>query len=387
MTFEEAVGNINADYFFREFTFSTNKFKPTPREELQLADAVVWLDDLLIVAQVKERNAAADTTPEKEKNWFLDEIGKKAVRQIRDTLTYLKTYDEIEVLNNRGHPFNLASARAGRIHKLVIYNPNELLAPEYAFKKYRRSKKAGFVHLVHSQAYWGILNTLVTPVEIDEYLAFREGLADRWEDAMSAVNEKAVVGQYLRNLPEEKPNPEFAKYVDALDQNQQEWDIAPIINLFLDRKTTNNPLPIDYDVIKELAKLHRSEMRMFKERFAFSMKKAVSDEFCIPHRFGTSGERGFVFIPLRREDEPRRRDMLLNITALNKYDQRLEKCVGLSFLAEGNESWCDVQWHLMSFPWKEDPRIETFLQEHYPFRPVRERRVERYGLLPADEEG
>ena len=67
MAFEDALGKLNADYFFREFTFSSNKFKPNPNEELELADNVVWLDDLMIVYQVKERNAPVDTTPEREK--------------------------------------------------------------------------------------------------------------------------------------------------------------------------------------------------------------------------------------------------------------------------------------------------------------------------------
>ena len=114
------------------------------------------------------------------------------------------------------------------------------------------------------------------------------------------------------------------------------------------------------------------------------MKKAVSNEACVPHRFSISGKRGFLFIPLRREDELHRRNMLLNFTALNKYDQKLDKCVGLTFLAEGNETWCDVQWHLSNFPWKENPKIQSFLDEHYPFMAVQARRVERYGLLPGD---
>lgn len=103
MSFENRVGQLNASYFFQEFTFSKNTFKPNPNSELELADSVVWLDDLLIVSQVKERNAPADTTPESERKWFEDEIVKKATRQIRDTLSYLKEYSEIELSNNRGH--------------------------------------------------------------------------------------------------------------------------------------------------------------------------------------------------------------------------------------------------------------------------------------------
>ena len=60
-SFEDKVGQLNAAYFFREFTFSSNTFKPDPNAELELADKVVWLDDFLIVSQLKERHAPPDT--------------------------------------------------------------------------------------------------------------------------------------------------------------------------------------------------------------------------------------------------------------------------------------------------------------------------------------
>jgi hypothetical protein len=141
---------------------------------------------------------------------------------------------------------------------------------------------------------------------------------------------------------------------------------------------------LDYKIIKELAKLFRTDMAAFKERWQFSMKKALSDEFCPPHRFTASTGCGFVFVPLRREDLPNRHNALVNFTGLNKYDQKLNRCIGLSFIAEGDGSWCDVQWRPMDSPWKEDPKIQALLNENYPFRPVEEKRVERYGLLEGD---
>jgi hypothetical protein len=386
MSFEDAVGHLNSDYFFREFTFSSNTFKPNPNAELELADKVVWLDDLLILFQVKERNAPPSSTPEKERNWFEDEILRKATRQIRDTMSYLKNFPQIEVRNNRGHVFDIATAQASRPHKLVIYNPHGLLPTDCAFKKYHRSKTAGVIHLIHSAAYFGILQTLVTPVEVAEYLSFREGLAEKWGDALSAVSEKAVVGHYLRNLPEEKPSPEFVKYVDRLEQKNNDWDIARIIHLFHERQTTPNSLQeTGYKVLRELAKLYRTEMAEFKKRFDFSMKKALSDELCLPHRFSTSKRCGFVFIPLRRKDLPLRGKLLMNFTVLNKYDQKLDKCIGLTVIAEDNGTWCDVQWCPMEFPWVENSKLQAALQEHYPFRPVTERKIERYGLMDTPE--
>jgi len=346
---------------------------------------VVWLDDLLILFQIKERNARPNSTPGKERIWFEDEILRKATRQIRDTMSYLAKYPQIEVRNNRGHAFDIATAQASHPHKLVIYNPHRLLPTECAFKKYHRSRTAGMIHLIHSAAYFGILQSLVTPVEVAEYLSFREALAERWGDDLSAVSEKAVVGHYLRNLPEERPSSKFVKYADELEQKDKDWDISRIIHLFHERQTTPNSLrETGYKVLQELAKLYRTEMREFKKRFNFSMKKALVDEPCLPHRFSTGG-CGFVFIPLRRKDMPHRGNVLMNFTALTKYDQKLDKCIGLTVIAEGDGSWCDVQWCPMEFPWEENPKLQAALNEHYPFRPVSETKIERYGLLDLAE--
>lgn len=44
--------------FFEEFTFSRNKFSPPSTSELEFADAVVMLGDVLLIYQIKERSAA-----------------------------------------------------------------------------------------------------------------------------------------------------------------------------------------------------------------------------------------------------------------------------------------------------------------------------------------
>jgi hypothetical protein len=110
------------------------------------------------------------------------------------------------------------------------------------------------------------------------------------------------------------------------------------------------------------------------------MEKALADTSCPPHRFSNSNNYGFVFLPLTRKQLPHRKNLLLNFTALNKYDQKLDKCIGLSFIAEGEGSWCDVQWCPMEFPWHDNPKIQAALDAHYPFRPVKEKRVGRYGI-------
>jgi len=110
------------------------------------------------------------------------------------------------------------------------------------------------------------------------------------------------------------------------------------------------------------------------------MSKALVVEVSLPNRFTVSTGCGFVVIPLLPEQGPRRKDYLVTFTELNKYDQKLDKCIGLSFVAEGKGDWCDVQWFPLFFPWKRDVKLQDGLDTIKPFRPVKSRRIERYGL-------
>ena len=81
---EKYISSINSDFFFKEFSFSKNKFKtPQGKEELELADNFVWLDNYLFIIQIKDRNETADSSSLK---WFQNKILKTAVKQIKNSL-------------------------------------------------------------------------------------------------------------------------------------------------------------------------------------------------------------------------------------------------------------------------------------------------------------
>jgi hypothetical protein len=388
MRFEGALGKLNQSYFFREFTFSTNTFRPDKRTELELADAVVWLDDFLIVVQVKERYAAFGATSTDEENWFNSEVLGKAATQIGNTLRYLHSYDSIEVANNQGHAFNLADAKDKRTHKLIIYRPNEKLPEICASQKFHENATAGVIHIIRSDDYLGVLQTLITPAEVEQYLSFREELIKRWRNVVSQVTEQALVGQFLRNVLDQRPSSQFIEWLAALQQraaDTQKWDISRIIHLFAERRNTPQKSPTDYyGILKELAKLNRTDMDAFKTRFFYSMKMADADNIVLPNRFVASTGCGFVFIPLQRARMGDRHHALEAFTQLNKYDLQLQRCVGLTFVSEGDETWCDVQWCRLDYPWKENAKFAAALKENYPFRPVKTAVVERYGLLTPE---
>jgi hypothetical protein len=110
--FEDEIAALNQAYFFREFTYSNTTFRTRgesdTESEVELADSLLWLGRDLVVYQLKERQAPANTTPEQESAWFNRKVLGKGTKQVRDTLRYLESGASIPLENHRGHQFNLS---------------------------------------------------------------------------------------------------------------------------------------------------------------------------------------------------------------------------------------------------------------------------------------
>jgi len=106
---EQIVSEINSIVFFKEFTYSKNDFKDlSTKQKHEFADNVVWIDDILFVFQIKDRNSLEDENDEK---WFKNKILRKAVQQVKSTHKYLNSYAQIEIVNEKGHKKNIVEAK------------------------------------------------------------------------------------------------------------------------------------------------------------------------------------------------------------------------------------------------------------------------------------
>lgn len=384
MTFEEDIAELNEFYFFREFTFSENTFRTSQNQEVELADNIVCLDEPLIIYQLKERNTPISTSPEKEEKWFKRKIIDSAKKQIRDTLNYLQSSHDIEIQNRRGHKFKITVSSLDSIHKLVLYKAHESLPESCRKLKYHKSQTAGFIHLISSDNYLGIVKTLLTPVEVADYLSFREMLINNWEEASINLPEQALVGQYLSGESKHEPNFHFIEYLQQLDHRIEEWDISRIVNVFLDRIITDNHTTDYYYIVREIAKLRRNELREFKTRCKLSMEKTKANECTLPYRIASPRTGcGFIFVPLIPEFMEHRQQYLQNLTYAHKYDQKLPKCIGVSFAPDG-DNWYSVEWCYIEFPWEYDLESENILKDSDVFRPIRDEIINQYTFNNED---
>lgn len=377
MSLEDVASRTNEFFFLQEFTFCRVTFTPTAGSELELADGIIWLDDLAILFQMKERARSASNTQNALDHWFESKVVKRATRQIRDTLSYLSKQDPIGATNNRGQKVYLSSGNLRTVHKIVLFQEGETSAASTR-PKFHRSQSAGVVHLIPIEDYIDLVHTLLTPTELSEYLAWREALCAEWEDEVNLLPEQSLLGHYLMGQADVAPKLSDIQNVLSLRVDLETFDVTGILHKFLDRSTYGLSGTNYHLIIQEIAKLNRTELQTFKDRFARSMTKANANEFTQPYRFASPRTGcGFVFIPLQAEHRENRRTALVNFTAAAKYDLKLSRYIGASFIAD-EDGWCTVDWCRHESPWEFNQEMETRLAENYPFRKVMETRVDRY---------
>jgi hypothetical protein len=381
MKFENYISKFNEFYFFREFTYSKNKFRKNNGQEVEVADNIIFLDNIFIVFQIKERNAGQKPASNNDDNWFENKVRKKATKQIRDTIQYLKEYDEIILNNERGDAFNIGTGTITSVQKVVLYSSTEFLSNDKRRIKYHKSKTAGIIHMLSIESYEKIVKTLLTPAEVFEYLEFREHVIIQHLENTKSVSEESLLGQYIIADFESIPNEKFSGVLSNLKSEIEAWDMTGIIHLFPKRITHTVSGTDYYYILREIAKLMRHELKIFKERFKLSMESSKANKFELPYRFAIPRlNLGFVLIPLCKDQRSNRKNGLTNLTLGHKYDQKLRKCIGATFLHE-KDGWFSVEWCFIDGPWEANSEMEEMLKNNFPFRKVKEKIVDRYDVL------
>ncbi|MBE9511988.1 MAG: hypothetical protein IMY71_14060 [Bacteroidetes bacterium] len=381
MKFEDKISKLNEFYFFREFTYSKNKFRKNNGQEVEVADNIIFLDNIFIMFQIKERNLAKKPNSKNEDNWFEKKVQKKATKQIRDTIQYLSDYDEIILNNERGDAFNIATDTITSAQKVVLYSATELLSNDKRRIKYHKSKTAGIIHMLSFESYETIIKTLLTPAEVFEYLEFREQIIIKHLENTNSVSEESLLGQYIVADFGSTPNRKFSDVLSNLKSEIEAWDMTGIIHLFPKRITRTVSRTDYYYILREIAKLMRHELKIFKERFKLSMESSKANKFELPYRFVIPRlNLGFVLIPLCEDRRSNRINGLTNLTLGHKYDQELERCIGATFLHE-KDGWFSVEWCFIDAPWEPNSEMDELLKKNFPFRKVNKKIVYRYDVL------
>ncbi len=384
MIAQDFLSGINANIFLREFSFDKNKFNLNPQEEVEFADHVIWIDDLLVIFQLKERER--DVTINDAK-WFKKKVLGKATKQVRNSLNYLHKHSNIPIKNQWDDVFILNPQGLTTIIKIVVYLSPTNPSKELSNIKYHKSSTAGFIHVLRIDDYLGICNTLITPAEIKKYFLFREKLFTDWSRETD-VFEQAIVGQFLYGEFDVCPSNHYMQYYNAFLNKADDFSINGFLQQFrehIDHVTGGFERNDYYRILVEFSKLTRTELSDIKTRILLCLDAARDNEFKKPYRIiaPTTG-CGFVFVPLTNDLVKYRMTGLQNITFAAKYDCQLAKCVGISFGYEDNQFLID--WAFADFPWEFNQELENLLKDKSPFRPLKYGEKPPYSFNPNELE-
>jgi hypothetical protein len=359
-TFEEEISKLNSFYFLREHTYKKNQFDVSTGQ-YELADNIVSLDNVMIVYQLKERDPTGKTTPEK---WFENKItsgsAKSAKKQIKDTIRYLDDYSEIKITNEQGFDVTLSKSLNSRIHKIILYTGIDVLPSNSRNRNFYISRDVGVIHIFHSSDYKMVVGTLITIAELEEYLTFREALIIKFQKLMKVISEEAVLGQFLSGFHNESPSEKNIIYVRSLKKDYEAWDVLNLLQNFKEKTVMTQEKNDYHHILKEIAKLKRDQLRIFKERYLSCIHASLKGEGLPPRTmaFGC----GFVFDTCKREEIDLASTYIHSLATLYKYKNKLEKCVGAIFIGD-QEGYFNIIWCYIESPFTYDPYLEERVLE------------------------
>ncbi|MGD1148590.1 MAG: hypothetical protein ABR961_11635 [Thermoanaerobaculaceae bacterium] len=377
---EDFVAEINRSVYYAEFSFTKNNFSPLPGQTKEFADHVIWIDELLMLFQIKERTLphADDAAAAK---WFRSEVIRTGTRQVRDTLRFLQEYPSITIENQRGHRFDVAQASVKRCVKIVLYFGGADLPEMCRSVRHHQSQTAGFIHVMGSPDYFQVSRTLLTPVEIVEYLEFRERVINRHVGSGLLPSEDALLGQYLCGDLGAQPSEQFSQYLVKLRQEPTAFDLSGFLGALgdhlIDGEGYTGGTASYYPILAEFAKLTRLDLAALKERFLKVGRAADADHCTLPYRIVSSNSScGFIIVPITSRTFQHRLSLLKKLTLASKYECRVTRHVGVAVSRQGGGHL--VEWVYAEGPWTFDERVEAVLRDCYPFRPLRAEGRYRY---------
>jgi hypothetical protein len=382
---EEYIQIINNNIFLKEFTFSRSEYKLEDNQEIEIADSIVWLDDIFFVVQIKLRNQSESGENSKEEKWFKNKVLKVAKKQIKNSLDYISNISELSLLNDQNIKIDLTKVPIENARKIIIYLPAANLPEKERFLKFYVSSEIGKIHLFNLEDYKWICQYLITPYEINDYLRFREEIHEIFGSDINLIPEQLILGKYISGEEISGIEPRFINFLNKFEEDVDQFNIFAFLQNFFS-KTIKQESESDYlMILKELAKLSRFDLEDFKKRLVLSIENSKKKEYTQPYRMVVPRTNcGFVFVPIGLEDKSFRENWhigLENFTVLHKYDQKLPKCIGVTiFRHPENIEWIEIYWSFMEFEWTKEEKLDKLLVDKSPFREVKEMKQRGYNF-------
>ena len=262
---EKLLSSFSEDFFYKELVYADLKFVPEGGTEIELADLIINLEDVILAIQLKERNEKDRTQDKNVEEKWLKKKCKKAKEQIKDTILFINN-EKVSFANARG--------------KETKINPNAEIVPLVVFENVSISE---YEHLLRSHTTDGLsvncmsiddfqrmCQELVSPIEIIEYVKWRKAFCEK-NGAINLLITETKNGFFLskpqkqETLVHQYLYEQYGDDVLAEDNFYYELFRQYVSVLYEHIEVVSEPDGC-YEVVKFLAHLFRDEIRCFVER-------------------------------------------------------------------------------------------------------------------------
>lgn len=169
---ERLLSAFAETFFYKELVFDDLCFVPDGSTELQLADLLINLGDLIIAVQLKSRNEMDQTKDLVKENKWLEKKCKHAKGQVKDTLHFIFSGKLPPFKNKRGQ--NILLNVNAEVIPLIVFENDKINTYPHLLKKH--TEDGLNVNCMSFLDFQEMCRVLYTPIEIVSYLEYRKAL-------------------------------------------------------------------------------------------------------------------------------------------------------------------------------------------------------------------
>lgn len=361
--------------FLRAFSFPTMQLPRASDEDAELADRVVLIDKIGFIVVLKEREQKVASKPGDLEKWVVSNVLKKGVKQVQTTRDLLRTYKGLSLVNHFGHRVSIAPLDADDLIGLIIYRVPAKSRP-FRAARFKKGRNGGFVHILRDVDYFEICQHFVTPAELLSYFSFRRDVLINWDPAGTAVNEEALIGQYLLEEFAAEPDSRFEKAARSRG-GPTACEFSFVLDSLSGRIASQESDYADtdfYEILTEIGLLGRYELKALKQQVRLALEAVRANRFELPFRIAARRTGcGFLIVPVTREFHAHAMDALESLSIASKHELALPRQVGIGMWR--NSEFVDIEWIFREGENPPNPELDERLAHSYPFRNTSEQRL------------
>ncbi len=281
---EQLLSAFSEDYFFKELVIDELKFKPDCSTELEVADLLINLGNIIVAIQLKSRNDKDNTGDSILENKWLQKKCKVAKGQAKDTLQFISSGTLPNFHNKRGQTITLQSD--AEVIPLVVFENNQI--GNYPHLLTKHSDSGMNINCMSFSDYCEMCRVLVTPIEIVEYLEYRKAIYEEHGDIdimiLNGHNNEMVLTK-----PQEKESlvhqflAEKYGMKEAENQKMAIQYFRNFLHLLPERTMNSLSKTESYEILLFFAHFHRYEITEFWDLLEKTKNEAKNKQNGIRH--------------------------------------------------------------------------------------------------------